>query len=213
MVNTATFDLFLIRHGVTDWNEVGRVLGRTEIALNARGQEQAATVSEALRPFALQRVLASPRRRAQQTAEQVARVHGLSVQTEPGLDEVWAGEWEGKTWQELVGDPDLERYMRDPAYVCDALEPAAQVQERIVAVAEQVRATAPQQSVALVSHGDPIKLLLAHYLSMDLSAYRHLGVETGSVSVIRFDPFYGSRVLVLNWRPPGGLHELIASIR
>lgn len=213
MTDTATFDLFLIRHGITDWNESGRVLGRTEIELNARGQTQAAAVMAALRAIPLQHVLCSPRRRAQQTGAPIAATHNLALQTEGGLDEVWVKEWQGKTWMELQGNADLQCYMRDPTYVCDAIEPAAKVQERIVAVAERVRATAPQQSVALVSHGDPIKLLLAHYLSMDLAAYRRLAIETGSISVVRFDPFYRRRVLILNWRPSGDLGELIASIR
>lgn len=205
----ATLDVFLIRHGVTDWNENGRVLGRSAIALNARGRAQAKALGAALHDVQLDTVLVSPQLRAQQTAELSAQAQGLPLFTEPRLDEVWVGRWQGKTWAELRGDPDLEQYGRDPTYECEAIEPAAGVQQRVVAVVEQLRAGATHR-VALVSHGDPLKLVLAHYLDMDLTAYRRLAIDTGSVSVLRFGPPYGSRLLVLNWKPPGTLRELVA---
>jgi broad specificity phosphatase PhoE len=167
-------------------------------------------VAQALQEFPLRAVVASPQRRAQETAEPIARLHGLSIRTEPGLDEVWLGRWQGKTWDELQGDEDLRRYMRDPTYTCDAIEAAAAVQERILATAERLRSEAGEGAVLLVSHGDPIKLLFAHYLSMVLSAYRRLAISTGSVSLLRFSPLYGSRVVVLNWKPPGALRQLVA---
>jgi len=203
-------DLFLVRHGVTDWNEVGRVLGRTDIELNACGRAEAEAVAAALREIPLHAVITSPQRRAQQTAEAIARHHGVAVRAEPGLAEVWVEKWQGKTWYELQGDPELQRYLEDATYTCDAIESAAAVQERIVAVAERWRAEVGQRSVLLVSHGDPIKLLLAHYLAMDLAAYRCLVINTGSVTVLRFGLYPGTRLLAVNWKPPGALAQMLA---
>jgi broad specificity phosphatase PhoE len=205
----AVCDLFVVRHGVTDWNEVGRVLGRTDIELNACGQAEAEAVAEALREIPLRAVITSPQRRAQQTAEAIARGRGLTVRAEPGLAEVWVGKWQGKTWYELQGDPDLERYIEDATYTCDSIESAAVVQERTVAAAERLRAEVGQGSALLVSHGDPIKLLLAHYLAMDLAAYRRLVINTGSVSVLRFGSHPRTRLLALNWKPPGALSQML----
>jgi len=207
----AVCDLFLVRHGVTDWNEVGRVLGRTDVELGARGQTEAEAVAEALRELQLCAIITSPQRRAQQTAEAIARHHRLTVRAESGLAEVWVGKWQGKTWNELQGDPDLQRYLEDATYTCDIIESASVVQERIVAAAERLRAEVGGQGGAvLVSHGDPIKLLLAHYLAMDLAAYRCLVINTGSVSVLRFGLHPGTRLLALNWKPPGGLSQMLA---
>jgi broad specificity phosphatase PhoE len=206
----ALCDLFLVRHGVTDWNEVGRVLGRTDIELNACGQAEAEAVADALHEIPLRAVITSPQRRAQQTAEVIARRHGLTARADPDLAEVWVGKWQGKTWYELQGDPDLERYLEDAAFICDNIESAAAVQERTVVAAERLRAQAGQGSALLVSHGDPIKLLLAHYLAMDLAAYRRLVVNTGSVSVLRFGSYPRTRLLVLNWKPPGALSQMLA---
>lgn len=204
-------DLFLVRHGVTDWNETGRVMGRIDIGLNARGRAEAQAVCEALRAVPLRALIASPQRRTFESAELIAGVHALSVRTEPGLEEVWVQEqWQGKTWFELRDDVDLQRYGEDPAYACAAIEPAAQVQDRIVATAEAFVAQHAEGAVAIVSHGDPIKLLLAHHLSMPLAAYRRIFIDTGSVSVLRFSRSYGSRLLVLNWKPPDGASQLVS---
>ena len=203
-------DLFLVRHGVTDWNEVGRVLGRIDIELNARGRAEAEALAEVLREVPLRAIISSPQRRAQQTAEAIARRHGLAVQSAPGLAEVWVTEWQGKTWNELQGDPHLQRYIEDAAYTCDVIESADVVQERTVAVAERLRAEVGRGSGLLVSHGDPIRLLLAHYLSMDFAAYRRLVIDNGSVSVLRFGLYPGTRLLALNWKPPGALSQMLA---
>jgi broad specificity phosphatase PhoE len=205
----STCDLFLVRHGVTDWNETGRLMGRIDIGLNARGRGEAEALAHALCQFPLGTVAASPQRRTQETAEFIAPPHRLTIRTEAGLDEVWVkAHWQGKTRDELQGDRDLEQYLRDPTYRGDAIEPAPSVQDRVVAVAERLRADA-EGAVLLISHGDPIKLLLAHHLSMDISAYRRLAIDTGSVSVLRFSRRSGNRLLVLNWKPASSLRALL----
>ena len=206
---SSAFDLFLIRHGLTDWNETGRLLGRVDIGLNARGRAEAEAMAQALSDFPLRAVAVSPQRRTQETAQSIAQPHGLPIRTEPGLDEVWVQEsWLGKTWTELQGDPDLEEYLRDPYHRCAAIEPATAVQERVIAAAERLRAEG-DGPMLLISHGDPIKLLLAHYLSMELSAFRRIAVSTASLSVLRFSPRAGSRLLVMNWKPPGAIRQFL----
>jgi broad specificity phosphatase PhoE len=191
-------NLILVRHGLTDWNEEGRLIGRTGVRLNSRGRVQAERAAEAMRALPIQAVFSSPQRRALETAEPIAELHGLAVETDPGLDEVWLGRWQGKLVRELRGDPDLEKYIEDPTYVCDAIEPAAQVQARVVAVTERLRSEREDGAFVLVSHGDPLRLLLAHYLSMDLPSYRQLEVDNGTVSILRFTP-PGPRLQALNW--------------
>ncbi len=207
---SAARDLFIVRHGTTDWNEVGRVMGRSAIELNARGRAEAEALAEALSEFSFGAVIASPTYRAQQTAEAIAQRHGLSVRTDADLDEVWVTRWQGKRWQDLRDDPDLQCYFTDATHVCDAFEAAVAVQRRAVAAAERALGDPGDSAIVLVSHGDPIRVLLAHYLGMDLAAYRRLVVSTGSLSVFRFGAAVDRRLLVLNWKPPGTLRELLA---
>lgn len=185
-------------------------MGWAAVGLNARGHTEAEEAAAALRELPLSAVLSSPQHRAQETAAAIARPHALTVGTEPGLAEVWVGpRWQGRTWDDLQGEPEIIRSLQDALYTCDEIEPPAAVQERMVHVAERVRAETANESVVLVSHGDPIRVLLAHYLGMDLAAFRRIVVHTGSVSVLRFSAT-GCRLLALNWKAPGTLLQLLA---
>ena len=194
-------DLLLVRHGVTDWNEEGRLLGRTPVPLNERGRAQAQAVAQALAGLPLSALLASPQRRTQETAEAIARASGLAVTTEPGLDEVWLGRWVGKKPADIQNDPDFERYLSDVTHSCDAIEAAEAVQRRVVSVAEGLRGRGEKERSAsvLVSHADPLRLLLAHYLSLPLAWHRRLRIDPASVSLLRFTP-RGVSLMTLNWK-------------
>jgi broad specificity phosphatase PhoE len=182
-------------------------MGRSDIELNARGQAQVEAVAEALRGLPVQAVLSSPQRRTQQTAEAIARAHQLPVRTEPALAEVWLGRWQGMTWNEIKDDPDVARYLADPSHVCDAFEPGTSVHERVVELVEGRRSDT-EEGVVLVSHGDPLRILLAHYLSLPLAAYRRLEIAPASVSVLRFSPAFGVRLVLLNWCPQRARDQL-----
>ncbi|GIW40940.1 MAG: phosphoglycerate mutase [Candidatus Binatia bacterium] len=192
---------FLVRHGLTDWNEERRLLGRTEIPLNRRGLAQARSLARALARVPPGRVFASPRRRARETAEEIARSSGLVVETAPELDEVRLGRWLGKTVDELQDDEDLRRYLEDPTYECDAIEPAREVRDRVVAFVERLRQNPPAPDLVLVSHGDPLRVLVSHYLGIELREYRRLRIFPGSVTLLEFDGAR-ARVPFLGWKSP-----------
>lgn len=179
-------------------------MGRSPVPLNERGRRQAEAVASSLAGVAFSAVVASPQRRTQETAEVIARSRGLTVETEPGLDEVWLGRWQGKKPAEIQNDPDFERYVSDVTYCCDAIEPAEAVERRVVEVVERLRlkaaaASPGPEALVLVSHADPLRLLLAHYLSMELASYRRLRVDPASVSLLRFAP-RGVALMALNWK-------------
>jgi len=198
--------LVLVRHGITDWNEQGRLLGRAEIGLNERGRAQARAVAEALAGRRLEAVLASPQRRAQETAAPIAAAHGLAMRSEPDLAEVWVGHWQGKTYEDLRGDADAEAYATDGLHVCAAIEDARSVQRRMIALLDRLRAGEHGARVCLVSHGDPIRLLLTHCLGAELPVYRRLQVAPGSVSLVRAGA-QRSEVLCVNLRPGASAPE------
>jgi broad specificity phosphatase PhoE len=195
-------DLILVRHGLTDWNEEGRLLGRLPVPLNARGRAEAEAVAAALREAPVDVVFSSPQLRAQQTAAPIATVHGLDVREEEALAEVWLGpRWEAKTFADIHDDPDIARVFNDPTYRCDSVEAAIDVQKRVIDFVEKARAKESGLAV-LVSHGDTLRVLIAHYLSIPLANFRALVVSNGGITVLRFDRS-GPHALLLNWRPSG----------
>lgn len=197
---------YLVRHGVTDWNEEGRLMGRSDVELNVRGRAQAERAAAALASESIAAVYSSPQIRARQTAAPIAESRSLEVIIEPGFDEVWLSDaWTGKRLEELRGDPDLEKVIQNPAHECDALEPLERVQERAVAALESLRQREPRPpghdgALVIVSHGDPLRAIVAHYLGLGLESLRRFAVDNGSLTSLRFGS-RGPRLLYLNTRP------------
>lgn len=195
------FALLMVRHGLTDWNVDRKLLGRVDVRLNERGRAQARAAAEALRSFPVRAVISSPQVRARETAEPISRVLELAIEVEPGLDEVWLSEvWQGKTVEELRNDADMERFLSDPSRRSPRIEPIEDVQGRAVAAVERLRREREGETIVLVSHGDPVRAIVAHYLGLPLADFRRLLIDNGSISFLRFNR-RGPQLATLNWRP------------
>lgn len=193
--------LILVRHGLTDWNENGRLMGRSDVELNARGRGQAERAAGELGSRAIEAVYSSPQVRTRQTAAPIAAAAGKDVVVEPDFDEVWLSEaWKGKTVDELRGERELQRIIDDPTHRAEAIEPIADVQARAVAGIERLRARHDGRTVVVVSHGDPLRVIVAHYLGLELAHFRRLACDNGSITEIAFSR-RGPRVVLLNHAP------------
>ena len=93
--------LIAIRHGETEWNVNTRIQGQLDIGLNATGVWHARRAGGALADEPIGVVYASDLSRAWQTAEEIARPHGLAVQPEPRLRERACGTFEGMSFAEI----------------------------------------------------------------------------------------------------------------
>lgn len=177
--------LLLLRHGTTD--DLGRVLtGWTPgVHLNGRGREEAERLAERLERVPLRAVYTSPLERARETAEAVARRHGLvPVEREP-LGEYRLGEWTGRPFAEMERDDgwrafNLFRSGRQPP----GGEWMIDVQARVVAEIQRLREEHPEETVAAVSHGDVIKAALFHYGGIALDLVQRWSIDTTSVTAL-----------------------------
>jgi broad specificity phosphatase PhoE len=124
----------------------------------------------------------------------------LAVETEPGIAEVWVGHWQGQTAAQLAEHADVVRYFADPLHVCDAIEETRAVAGRVVAAASRLAERFAGAHVCLVSHGDPIRLLLAHCLGLGEAHFRRLHVAPGSISIVALGDG-APRVRLINWLP------------
>jgi broad specificity phosphatase PhoE len=203
-VNRDRFRLVLVRHGLTDWNVARKLIGRSDVGLNPEGHAQALAAAEALKSLPVRAVFSSPQARAIETASPIASRHGLEVTIEPGFEEVWLDPaWQGKTVEELREEPDMERFLSDPTKRSSRIEPIEDVQRRTVASVERRRQEHPGETVVVVSHGDPLRAIVAHYTALPLESIRRLLIDNGSVSVFRFRS-HGPQLTALNWKPSLG---------
>lgn len=158
-------ELWLVRHGQTDWNIEGRFQGQTDLPLNPQGMIQAEMlaqrfVNENIR-FAA--VYSSDLLRARTTAETLAKYLRVPLYTDPRLREAKLGEWEGKLFSEIkLNYRDwLEKRKQDPAFpLAPGGENLIQIAERLSAAAREIARTHQGQRVLVVSHGLSLAVLI-----------------------------------------------------
>src|ERR671913_84401 len=190
----------LIRHALCDpvgISIAGRISG---VHLNEAGRQQATALAGRLGGLPVAAIRSSPLERAMETAQPLAAALGLPVAQDAGLNEVNFGEWTGRTLIELGGLAEWRDFneRRSSARIPGG-ETMAEVVSRSLATLEQVRRT-PELAgrlVALVSHGDVLRSLVAHCIGMDPDAIHRLEIEPASVSVLASED--GNwRLLLLN---------------
>ena len=177
--------LLLIRHALTDVTGK-RLYGRTPgFHLSERGREQADRLAERLRDVPLAGVYSSPMERCVETARPVAAGRGLDVATVPDLTEVDAGRLTGRTFAMLRRSAQWRRVHEDSAARFPDGESLAEVQHRVVAALERIAVDHRRDVVAVFSHGDPIKVALAHFAGVHLDLFRRLEVGAASLSAVQ----------------------------
>jgi probable phosphomutase (TIGR03848 family) len=197
-----TMNLILIRHAVNDW--VGEKLaGWTPgVHLNDEGRAQAAALARRLAEVPLTAIYSSPLERTLETAEPLAQAHGLAVHVREGLGEAQYGDWTGRTLKELRDEklwPVVQVYPSGARF--PAGESMREVQARIVAELDAIRDSHMGQTVAVVSHSDPIKMAVAYYTGLALDLFQRLTISPASVTAFAFTQF-GPRLLCMNYTDP-----------
>jgi len=114
--NTDRIRVLVVRHGATLWNKEGRYQGQTDIPLSGEGIAQAEAVGRRLAAEPVCRVYSSDLARAKMTADIIARHHNIEVKTDRRLREMYFGEWEGLTFDEIGATwPGLrDGWLKDP---------------------------------------------------------------------------------------------------
>jgi broad specificity phosphatase PhoE len=202
--------LLLIRHGETDWNREGRVLGRLPgNHLNEKGRAEIAALADALSTQDIHAVYTSPVERARESAEILCERLGLPEPVnDEALTEVDAGDWAGKTRDELADHPIWISAHQDPTGVRlpngERLDEAA---ARSVVCAEELVRRHCDETFAVVTHGDIIRSVVARYLGLPLSEALRIIFDTASASLIEFQSDT-ARVIRTGWKSEGAKFPL-----
>jgi probable phosphomutase (TIGR03848 family) len=201
-------NLLLIRHATNDW--VGeRLAGWTpDVHLNEKGRTQAESLAQRLADVPLAALYSSPLERTMETAQPLANAHGLTVQVREALGETRFGDWTGKSLKELKDDklwPVVQVYPGGARF--PGGESMREVQTRMVVELDAIRDAHPGQTVAVVSHSDPIKMAVAHYAGLPLDLFQRLAVSPASVTALTFSRF-GPRLICLNHTDPLPLFKI-----
>lgn len=189
--------VYLIRHGRVKWNvDDAAYAGWTDTPLDETGVKQAEQLAYRLKDIDISAVYSSDMSRAVCTASEIACTHGLQVEIIPELREINYGEWEKVTRTEIRrrwGDF-YDRWLEDAEHVqIPGGETLAEVRDRALPAVERIVADHPDQTVAFVAHKTVNRMLICHWLDMDISRYREIGQYNSAVNIVKF---IGNRVVI-----------------
>jgi probable phosphoglycerate mutase len=171
----------------------GRISG---IHLNKEGQDEVAQLSDNLKTIGISKVYSSPLERAQETAEIICRKRNLDYEIRQELNEIDYGEWSGRTFDELSQIPLWHDFNRAKGLIrIPQGELLIEIESRVAVFVENIRKNS-DGIVALVSHAEPIKCLIAHYAGIPLDLVGRVEIDTASVSVLKLNGFCANIICV-----------------
>lgn len=182
-----TTQIWLIRHGETDWNAAQRLQGWRDIPLNDTGKNQAKSVQRFLdqQRIAFDGVLSSDLQRAIQTAQIAFAQHQYPIEQIPALRERNYGIYEGHPWQSLTqlpNEPAPKINLRDPSLDVPEGESLLTFHQRIIEAFNQIALQRPNQKLAVIAHGGVIEMVWRYIQQADLSTPRPYKIVNASVN-------------------------------
>ena len=173
-------ELWLVRHGETEWSRLGRHTGRTDVPLTDAGRAEASAAARKVAGHRFALVLSSPLSRALDTARLAG--FGERVETTDDLLEWDYGADEGRTTVEIREDRPGWTVWRDGP---EGGETAAAVAGRVDRVIERVRAASGD--VLVFAHGHVLRVLAARWLGEPPTEGRLYALSTATVSVLGWE--------------------------
>ena len=196
-------DLWLMRHGETDWNRERRIQGQTDVPLNARGIAQAKRLAQRFSIRRFDAVYTSDSERAHHTAK--LTLPGCSIHLDRRLREIHFGTLEGKTRAEL-SEEERRAYGAYRKGVADSRLPHGESQRDVRSRVDAWLQTLPTRGqVAAFTHGGTIRALVLSVLNASQSEHWHLVFSNTGVTRLQLEP---GRTLVRTLNDTAHLEEL-----
>src|SRR5258708_33650772 len=194
-----------MRHGETQWNREGRVMGRNPIELDVDGRAQVEAAIPIARLLKPELIVTSPLIRAHQSAEIIAAGVGrVPVIEDLQLAEVQYGRWEGMIYDDLLDDVDYAQYREDPlTSPTPGGETIEQVQARGVEAVYRAIAANPGRRILFVSHGDIIRTVLCKVMGLGLEHFRRIRVDNATVSAVQLMGDFAEEKFLTRLPDPG----------
>ena len=182
---------FLVRHGETEWNKLGRFQGHQDISLNQRGISQAKETAEAATNWGHCAIYSRPLIRTMQVAEELAKVTPMPVCKEPGLKELSLGDLEGVTGQEMrKGWPLVfAQWRSNPEKISmpngESLIDLRERAWQTILDIEQKHTS--EEVVAIISHNFAIRCIVGELLGQPLEFFHRMSLNLSSVCTFESD--------------------------
>jgi len=176
----ATRDVWLIRHGETEWTVSRRHTGLTDLPLTRAGEDQTRSLRNCLQRASSERVFCSPLQRAARTCELSG--YGSVAEVDRDLVEWNYGDYEGEKRPQILAERPAWTIFRDG---CPNGESPGDVVARADRFLSRIRAI--HGKVAVFSSGHFLRVLIARWLGLDPSAGRYFKLGTATLTVLGYD--------------------------
>jgi alpha-ribazole phosphatase len=181
--------LWLIRHPEPTASAQGHCYGSLDVPLSPDGIRQAYSIAATLAGEAFAAIYTSPRQRCADAARIIAAGRSCRVEIVDALRELDFGAFEGRSYDEIAAlYPDRYVQWMDRPTEAQFLrgESFSQMSDRVIGAARDLRAGHPGESIAFVTHGGAIRIILAHALEMSPKNIFRIGQRYGAINRIRY---------------------------
>ncbi len=183
--------LLLVRHGNTELNSARRFIGHSDVELSDTGYRQAEKLRDRLAGEKIDLIYSSDLKRALATAEIISSRHKISVIACPELREINYGKLERLTFEEV------SRLYPEIAELCLSWnlqlrfpdgESVDELKERLNKFLGRLKTHAPEETILIVAHGGPLRLMVCYLLEIDLWHWRQINIDLASLSILHIYP-------------------------
>lgn len=179
--------LFMVRHGVTDWNDAGIYQGQSDVPLSDAGRRQIAALRERLREERFAVCYTSALQRARVSAEILLEGRPCPVRQTMDLNEMHYGAWEGLSRSQIKErfPEDWARFRADPLrHPPSGGETLRDVQLRVARMLTGIAGEFHDADILVVAHGGSLRAIVAHYLDLEPPDFWKLRLDNASISVV-----------------------------
>lgn len=178
--------IFVIRHGETDNNKAGIIQGRSiNASINQLGRQQAQSICKAVKPFNIQKIVASGLLRTHETAQPLADHLNLTIEKHPELDEIDFGILEGKSFSDIeveMQEVHDEWISGNVDFAPKNGESPRQVFERANSKVEEVLNNSEEENIVFMVHGRLTRILLSEWLGHGLKNMHKIEHQNGAIN-------------------------------
>lgn len=192
--------LLLVRHGITEFNSTRRFSGYSDPEMSTAGYEQVERLCDRLANEKIDAVYSSDLKRALVTAEVISSGREVDIVACPELREMNYGDAEGLTFQEISSRyPDVAKLIAN--FNLELKFPGGEsfrgFIERTSKFLDRLNEHAPSESILVVAHSGPLRVLVCALLGIDQNHWRQIGCDNASLSIMSTYP-QGAILSLLN---------------
>ena len=181
--------IYLVRHGLTEWNACHRFLGQKDIPLNDEGRIQSEKLAKRLEDTCFSVVYSSPLQRAYETTRIIARGREWNIVQDNRLIELNIGSLEGKTFSTLTESEQeaVAKWYKDPEmYRLPEGENLSELQKRAWDFIEEIGGGNSEEKVLVVSHAFTVGMILCKALRRPIKDFLRFRQDPTAVNILSY---------------------------